>query len=77
MSMLVWVVTLRGVVGRYQRFGVAYCLQLQQFSPEDGDSMLLRNVGVDLEIHTALQPEDQNRHSEDQYSSSKYLYTAK
>jgi hypothetical protein len=25
---------------------------------EDGDGMFLRNVGIYLEVHTALQPED-------------------
>jgi hypothetical protein len=41
-SMLVsWVVTLRALVGRYQRFGGKYCLHLQGWS-----SMFLRNTGV-------------------------------
>jgi hypothetical protein len=31
MSMSMWVVTLYGLIGRYQRFGETY------FSPEDGD----------------------------------------
>jgi hypothetical protein len=44
MSMLVfWAVV--PCVGRYQ----------QPFSPEDGEGMLLRNVSVDLLVHTAIQ----------------------
>jgi hypothetical protein len=44
MSILVlWVVMLCGLVGRY-------------LSPEDGGSMFLRNVGIYLQVHTALQP---------------------
>jgi hypothetical protein len=40
---LFWVVTPCGLVGRYQRFGET------GFSPEHGDSMLLRNVGISHE----------------------------
>jgi hypothetical protein len=44
MSILVfWVVTPCGLVDRYQRFG-------------DGGSMLLRNIGIYLRVHVALQP---------------------
>jgi hypothetical protein len=50
MSVLVfWVVKPCGLVGRYQRFEGT-------FSPEDGDSIFLRNVGIYLQVHTALQP---------------------
>jgi hypothetical protein len=53
MAMLVfWVVTSCGLGNRYQRFGETYCLH---FSPEDGDSMFLRNVVIYLHFHTALQ----------------------
>jgi hypothetical protein len=31
--------------------------QHRHFSPEDGDSMLLRNVGICLHIHIASKPE--------------------
>jgi hypothetical protein len=57
-----WVVTPCGLVCRYQRFGATYCLHLQGwshfsvFSPEDGDSMLLRNVGIYIRVRTASQP---------------------
>jgi hypothetical protein len=37
--MMIWVMTPRRLVGRYQRFGETYC----QLNPEDGDSMFLRN----------------------------------
>jgi hypothetical protein len=41
MSVLVsWVVTLCGLVGRYQRFRETYCLHLQGWSAEDGDVSL-------------------------------------
>jgi hypothetical protein len=51
MSMLVFcVLTPCGLVGRYEHFGES------NFSPEDGDSMFLRNVGVYLQIHMALLP---------------------
>jgi hypothetical protein len=49
MSMLVlWVITPCGLVGRYQRFGATY--------REDGGSIFLWNVGIYLQVHTALQP---------------------
>jgi hypothetical protein len=44
------VVTPCELVSRHQRFGGTY------FSPEDGGSMFLRNIGVYLQVHTALQP---------------------
>jgi hypothetical protein len=54
MSMFVfWVVRPHELVGRYQRFGEIYCLRLQG---EDGDNMFLRNVGICLQVHMALQP---------------------
>jgi hypothetical protein len=37
------------------RFGETFCLYTR-FSPEDGDSMFLRNGGIYLQLHTALQP---------------------
>jgi hypothetical protein len=32
------------------------------FSPENGDSMFLRNIGIYLQVHTALQPKNQHQH---------------
>jgi hypothetical protein len=46
MMMLFWVLAPCGLVGRRQLFGETYCLHLQDFSPEDGDSMFIRNVGI-------------------------------
>jgi hypothetical protein len=43
-----WVVTLCELVGRCQCFGEIY------FSAEDGDSMFLQNVGIDLQLHMVL-----------------------
>jgi hypothetical protein len=42
----------------YRRFRGAYCLHYQgaDFRPEDGGSMFLRNVGIYLQAHAALQP---------------------
>jgi hypothetical protein len=52
MLMLVfWVVTPCGLVRRYHRFGGTYTS-----GPEDGGRMFLRNIGVYLKVHTALQP---------------------
>jgi hypothetical protein len=46
-SMLIfWVVTLCGLVGRYQSFGGTRCLHFS-FN-EDGSIMFLRNVGIYL-----------------------------
>jgi hypothetical protein len=46
MSMLVlWVVTPCELVGRYQCLAGTYCL----FSPEDGGSIFLRNIGICLQ----------------------------
>jgi hypothetical protein len=45
-----WVVTPCGLVGRYQRFGGTYSV----LCPEDGGSMFFRNVGISLQVHTAL-----------------------
>ncbi|KDR21072.1 hypothetical protein L798_04131 [Zootermopsis nevadensis] len=49
------VVTPSRLVGRqvYQRFGQTYCLHCDHFSPEDGDSMFMQNVGICLQVHTA------------------------
>jgi hypothetical protein len=52
MKMVVFrIVTPCGLAGVYERFRITYC-----FSPEDGGSMFLRNVGTHLQVHTALQP---------------------
>jgi hypothetical protein len=54
-------VTICGPVGRYQRFGGIYCLQLQGFShysPEDEDSMFVRNANITRRYN----PEDRHRH---------------
>jgi hypothetical protein len=57
-SMLVsWVVTLRGLVGRYQRFGGKYCLHLQGWS-----SMFLRNTGVYINSTGWWDPDYQHWH---------------
>jgi hypothetical protein len=54
LSMLVfWVVTPCGLQGRYQRFEGTYCLHHQSWSQS---SILLPNVGIYLEVRTALQP---------------------
>jgi hypothetical protein len=52
-TLVFWVVTPCRLVGRYQNFGGTYCLHL---SPEDEGSMFFRNVGIYLQVHTALQP---------------------
>jgi hypothetical protein len=53
-SMVVsWVVTPCGILGTYKRFGETYC-------PEDGGSIFLRNVGIYIQVHTALQPRKTN-----------------
>jgi hypothetical protein len=49
-TLVFWVVTPCGLVDRYQHFIGTY------FSPEDGGSMLLRNVGIYLQIYKVLQP---------------------
>jgi hypothetical protein len=48
-----WVVTPYRLVGRYQRFGEKY------FSPEEGDSMFLRNVHIYLLVYKASHPRRQ------------------
>jgi hypothetical protein len=48
MAMLFCVVTPCRLVGRYQRFGETYCLNV-----EDGDSMFLRNVVMCPLVYTA------------------------
>jgi hypothetical protein len=47
--MVFWVVMACGVVGRNQHFGGTHCLHLQM-------CMFLQNIGIYLQIHTALQP---------------------
>jgi hypothetical protein len=32
------------------------------FSPKDGGSMFLKNFGMYIQVHTALQPSDQHWH---------------
>jgi hypothetical protein len=64
MSMLVfWVITPFGLVVRYQRFGGTHCLHLQGLSSEDGGGMFLRNVGIYLQVHTALRSRGPTRHA--------------
>jgi hypothetical protein len=41
-----WVVTTSGVEDEFQCFGENYCLR---FSPEDGGSMLFRNICTSLQ----------------------------
>jgi hypothetical protein len=62
-SMVFWVVTPCGLVGRYQRFGDTYCLHLQGWSDRlyivlssQRGTIFLRNVGIYLKVNTALQP---------------------
>jgi hypothetical protein len=43
-----WVVTLYGLVGRYESFGETYCLYLQ---PEDGNDIFPRNVNYLQDRH--------------------------
>jgi hypothetical protein len=63
--MFFWVLAPCKLVSRCQRFGETYCLHLQDgsleygdclksedFSPEDGDSIFLRNFGIYLQIYT-------------------------
>jgi hypothetical protein len=53
-SMLVfWVVTPCGLAGRYKHFEE---YTISNLSPEDGDNMFLRNVDLDLQVHTTLLP---------------------
>jgi hypothetical protein len=53
-----WMVTPCKRVGRYQRFReTTVCIfRVSIVSPEDGDSMFLRNVGIYLRVYTAPQP---------------------
>jgi hypothetical protein len=48
-SLLFWIVTSCGLVGRKQHFGGMYC-------PEDGDSLFLRNVSIYIRVRTASEP---------------------
>jgi hypothetical protein len=52
MSILFCVVTPCELVGGYQSFGGTYS---PTFSPEDGGSMFLRNVGLYIKDHMELQ----------------------
>jgi hypothetical protein len=64
LMMVISAVTPSGLVGRYQRLGETQfdyemetlCLLEMYFSPEDGGSMYLRDVGFSLQVHTVLQP---------------------
>jgi hypothetical protein len=49
MVMFFWVLAPCKLVDRCQRFGEIY-------SPEDGDSMFLRNVGIYRRVYTAPKP---------------------
>jgi hypothetical protein len=49
-----WAVALCGLEGIYQRLG-GTC-----FVPEDGGSKFLRNVGINLQLQTVLQPQKTN-----------------
>jgi hypothetical protein len=56
MSLLVlWVATPCEPVGRLDTT-VSEEHTVSIFSPEDGDSMFLRNFGIYLQVHTVLQP---------------------
>jgi hypothetical protein len=52
-----WVVTPCGSVGRYQRFGEAYCLHHQGWG-----CMFLRSIGIYIKVYTALQPRRPTSH---------------
>jgi hypothetical protein len=55
-TLFFWAVTPCGLADR--NFRETY---LSIFSsPEDGDSMFIRNVGIHLEVHMALQPTSAN-----------------
>jgi hypothetical protein len=49
LMLVVWVVVPSGLVGGYQCFGGTFC-------PEDSGNMFPRNVGIFLQVRTALQP---------------------
>jgi hypothetical protein len=53
-ALFFWVVTQYRFVCRYQRFGETFI-----FSPEDGDSVFLRNVSI-YECTRLHYPEDQH-----------------
>jgi hypothetical protein len=50
-TVLFWVVTPCGLMGRYQHFGEAYCLQFQGWR-----QYVSPKLGVYLEVHMASQP---------------------
>jgi hypothetical protein len=56
------VVTSCELVGRYQRFEGTYCFHLQGL--KYSDVILLRNVDIYLQVHTALQPIRRTYYSE-------------
>jgi hypothetical protein len=58
LMMFFWVLVLCRLISRCQCFGEMYCLHLQGciFSPEDGDIMFLRNVGVYWQVYMAPKP---------------------
>jgi hypothetical protein len=37
-------------------FQGTYCVHINLFSPEDGDSKFLRNAGIYIQVHTVLLP---------------------
>jgi hypothetical protein len=67
MSMLVfWVLTQRGLVGRsnVSEENTASIFRAEvDFSAEDGGSMFLRNFGITVQVHMALQPRRTNTDS--------------
>lgn len=53
-GIFIWVVTPCILPGWYQRFAGTFCRDLQCW--EVGGGVFLRNVGISLEVHTALKP---------------------
>jgi hypothetical protein len=52
------------------------CKQFVYFSPEDADSIFLRNVGIDLRYHTAPKPNTTSEYLKVSYNAvDVYLHT--
>lgn len=54
MNMFLWIMTPHKLVGTYQRLGETYCLNFQGLRFEANNSMIIRDVGINLRVHTAL-----------------------
>jgi hypothetical protein len=68
MVLFFWVLTPCRLVGRCQRFGGTYylCLQGQR---QFGDSMFIRNVGINLESTRRQNPKEDHCHRRENLSS--------